>query len=381
MFGLKKRVPFILLIIFLFSCGEGELEVIDNECNSTVRFKQEKDMLEVYGDSFVFRNINSQQQKEFKYSASGSSSNQFNDTILCTHLTFDDQTILKYVTGESSSTTDSDFITYVVHQYFDGRQDFGHRISQQFFTLNGKIRPDLRQLTNKVILATEDESNYMLVYVNDEGVFEGFDDLEDEKWLLSSASEDIFYCEVEDNLDKYKQTEEYEAFQTLANKTLKYSDGSSPTLTFQNESHSIFFNYRTIENNDCPEQKLLINQEAQLILNHRFQNIYNFDWSITPTWQDPTSDKKYTSISLTVRYLIENKIIHRITFVIDPDNIFNEDLYPTPFVYHDEIKINDIDYNDVYEFSNSNDTLFFNYDHGIIAFTDHRGVINYQVVE
>lgn len=371
---LKKPFPYILFIIVFISCGKDDLtpELIDNKCSSIARYKQEKEMVEIYGDSFIFRNINNQQQKEFKYSLTESRKRQFNDTILCTHLTFDELTTLKY------NTDDSDFIIYNVSQYFDGRQQFGCGISSQIIQLNGQASTDLRYLTNNLRLATMDDFTNMLVFVNDESVFLGFDDLNGEQWLLNTENEDIFYCEVLDNFDEYLDTEEYEAFNSLANKTLKYTDGLATTATFQNESQIINTYYSATETEDCPEQKLLINQTADMTISYRFANIYSLFLNIVPNYQDPTSDKKYTKITLHLNYVRENQLLHNITFVIDPHNIFEENYFtPTPFVFHDKIEINELEYNEVYEFKSSNKSLFFNYDHGILAFTDHLGIMNY----
>lgn len=351
-------------------------EVVDNECSSIVRFKQERDIVEIYGNSFLFRNIKNQQQKEFKYSLTESTARQFNDTILCTHLTFDESYSLKY------NSDDSDFIIYNVIQYFDGRQEFGYGISNQILQINGMTTTDLRYLKNNVMLATLDENKYMLVFVNDQSVFQGFDDLDGEQWLLNSASEDIFYCEVQENFNKYLETEEYQVFKSLANKTLKYSDGIATTATFQNEAQDIFYRYSATETPDCSEEKLLINQTALMNLNFRFADIYYLHFTIEPTYKDVSSDKKYSKIEMSLWYERENKILHNITFVIDPENIFEENYFnPTPYVYHEKIEINNLEYNQVYEFTSSDKSLFFNYDHGILAFTDHLGIMNYLVEE
>lgn len=372
-----KTSAYILLILLLISCSKEELgvELIDNECNVISRFNQEQDFVEVYGESFLFRNVKTNQQKEFKYSPAESSTQVFNDTILCTHLTYDELTVMKYISD------DGDFLTYIIGQYFDGKNDFSFNASFQNLMLEGNVIESLLYLFDNVRISFINDQDYVLTYIDNQGLIIGYDDLEGNQWVLNSISSDMFFCSVEDNLQKYESTEDFELFTRLADMPLTYSDGFSTTATFQKESQNIYSNYITSVREDCPEQLLSINHVASLSLDYSFSNIYNLNFRISPAYESVQSDKKYSLIQIYLWYERENIGLHNITLVIDPHNIFPQDHIPSPFVFHETLELQKKEFVEVYEFTRNDKSLFFNYDKGILAFTDHLGVMNYLVEE
>lgn len=375
---MNKSYTYILIVLLFIACGKEELEMalIDNTCNGISRFNQEIDFVEVYGESFLFRNIQTNQQKEFKYSLSESSTQVFNDTILCTHLTYDELTVMKYIADGS------DFITYIVGQYFDGLSDFISNVSIQNLLLEGNVIDNSRFLIDNVRLSFINDQTYILTYTDNQGLLIAYDDLNGNQWVLNSLSSDMFFCGVEDNFKKYEDSDEFEIFTRLANAPLIYSDGFSTTATFQIEDQNIFYNYIAEVSEDCPEQSLSINQVANMNLRYRFGNIYNLNLSITPQYESVQSDNKYSLIRIFLWDERENIGIHDITLILDPDNIIQENYTtPNPYVLHETLDLNGKVFEDVYEFTRGKKSLFFNYDHGVLAFTDHLDLINYLKVD
>lgn len=375
---MQRSLFVILLISILLSCGKDELApVLDNECSNISTFNHERDFLEIYGNSLLFRNINNQQQKEFKYSFGQSSVERFSDTILCTHLTYDSRIKLHYLWDND------DHIEYNITQYYDSwTQEIEYNLNIPLYRLNGKDITETRYLSDNIRLGFIDFSNYMLLYVNDEGILSGYDDLNGEQWVINSGSSDMFYCKVEDNFDNYKETEEFSLFTDLENSPLNFSDGFTTTASFQYSSQNIYHRYNTIEDNDCPEQSLFIDQTTEMALEFSFGNIYNLFLSFSPYYQNGDRDKKYVIIRLYIYYQREGKSLHDATLVINPENNLDHNyITSSPHIFHETITLNEIEFKEVYEFTIGDRSLFFNYDHGIIAFTDHLGIINYLRVD
>lgn len=376
---IKRLSTLIVLFIVFLSCGKEEIVLFTPEnCDVLSTYSFEFDLVEEYGESFIYENISNGTIKSFLYSEQSSDYDVVNERILCTNISYASSATLVYEDPNSD-----DEIRLRINQSFNEDYIPIYNLRHVSGIFDGLPFDELQFIQN-TDYAFFDEHFRLIYHDRTFDLLFAFDDRGENQWLKNSSSRSAssFYCRVTDNVNAYKETKESEALNALFNKSsFDYNDGFANSYSFKPESKYGYSNYiGTDDDQDCFETELEVSEIASESFDYKVGDAYLMFFNVTTEFRSPHSEEYYTLLNIRVSYLLDYAELYVIDFILNDEESYELPSYAAPFteyVFHDSWLSKDVTFTNVYEFDYREKKLYFNFENGILAFDDHLSVTNY----